>query len=184
MPNNYTTFHNLRLWLSALVGLCALLLCGITAWSIIDGYQRALSEARMQSSRLARSLEEHVSRTMISAQQAMQPVVELAEQHGGVERVTQAPLHALMRDRIAVTPQIRGIIAVKPDGLIHAHGLIFPVQRVLLADREYFALHRQQTSSEYLLSVPLASRTDGKLLIPMTRRVSRPDGSFGGLTGC
>lgn len=181
MPNNYTTFHNLRLWLSALVGLCALLLCSITAWSIVDGYQRALSEARMQSSRLARSLEEHVSRTMISAQQAMQPVVELAEQHGGVGLVEQAPLHALMRDRIAVTPQIRGIIAVAPDGLIHAHGLIFPVPRVQLSDREYFALHRQQASNEYLLSVPLASRTDGKLLIPLTRRVSRPDGSFGGL---
>mgnify|MGYP000860994480 FL=1 len=185
MPHNYTTFYNLRLWLSALFGMFGILLVGITVWSIVDSRERTLDDARLQSSRLARSLEEHASRTMISAQQAMQPVVELVERLGGVDGVAEPPLYALMRDRIAVTPQIRGIIAIRSNGMLHAHGLIYPVGRVSLADRDYFTLHREDPGLEYLLSLPLTSRTDGKLLIPLTRRVSRPDGSFGGviLTG-
>ena len=57
MPHNYTTFYNLRLWLSALFGMFGILLVGITVWSIVDSRERTLDDARLQSSRLARSLE-------------------------------------------------------------------------------------------------------------------------------
>lgn len=181
LSNNHTTFHNLRLWLTALFVLFAVSLSAITVWSVLDSYHRVLNDAGQQATRLARSLEEHVSRTMASSGQAMQPVIDLAEQRGGVEFLPEAEIHVLMRDRIAATPQIRGIIAIKPNGLIHAHGLIYPMKKVSLADRDYFQLHIQDSSLEYLLSRPLASRTDGKLLIPMTRRINLRDGAFGGL---
>lgn len=169
------------MWLTALFVLFAVSLCSITVWSVVDSYQRALNDAGQQSTRLARSLEEHVSRTMASSEQAMQPVVDLATRYGGVDLVPEPEIHTLMRDRIAATPQIRGIIAVKPNGLIHAHGLIYPIGKVSLADRDYFQFHQQDTGLAYLLSRPLASRTDGKLLIPFTRRINTRDGGFGGL---
>ncbi|MDQ5888773.1 MAG: domain S-box protein, partial [Pseudomonadota bacterium] len=80
LSNNHTTFHNLRLWLTALFVLFAVSLSAITVWSVLDSYHRVLNDAGQQATRLARSLEEHVSRTMASSGQAMQPVIDLAEQ--------------------------------------------------------------------------------------------------------
>ena len=82
-----------------------------------------------------------------------------------------------------MTPQIRGIIAIRSNGILHAHGLIYPVGRVSLADRDYFPAPRGPRP-RIPASLPLTSYRR-QIAIPLTRRVSRPDGSFGGviLTG-
>jgi signal transduction histidine kinase/CheY-like chemotaxis protein len=49
------------------------------------------------------------------------------------------------------------------------------------ADREYFKTHTSDSTDRLLIGKPVLSRVSGKWIVPMTRRISRPDGSFGGV---
>lgn len=49
------------------------------------------------------------------------------------------------------------------------------------ADRPLFQYHRDNPSRDLLVSPPVFGRTSGRWVITLTRRVNRPDGSFGGM---
>jgi len=49
------------------------------------------------------------------------------------------------------------------------------------ADRAMFRVHRQADSGAMLLSAPVLGRLSGRWVIPLSRRINRPDGTFGGL---
>jgi diguanylate cyclase (GGDEF)-like protein/PAS domain S-box-containing protein len=50
-----------------------------------------------------------------------------------------------------------------------------------VADREYFMVHIPQDSGKPFLSKPVLSRITGKWTLPITRRLNKSDGSFGGI---
>jgi diguanylate cyclase (GGDEF)-like protein len=50
------------------------------------------------------------------------------------------------------------------------------------SDRWYFQEARRSTSDEIIISPPIRSRLTGLEMIPIARRITKPDGSFGGLT--
>ncbi|MBR7552001.1 hypothetical protein KC220_26000, partial [Mycobacterium tuberculosis] len=52
---------------------------------------------------------------------------------------------------------------------------------VSIADRAYFAYHRDNAERGLRISVPVLSRASGRWVLPLSRRVDRPDGSFGGV---
>jgi diguanylate cyclase (GGDEF)-like protein/PAS domain S-box-containing protein len=56
-----------------------------------------------------------------------------------------------------------------------------PAERKNFADHEYFLHHQADTRDELLVGKPLIGQPPGKWLIPMTRRISRSDGAFGGV---
>jgi diguanylate cyclase (GGDEF)-like protein len=50
------------------------------------------------------------------------------------------------------------------------------------SDRWYFQEARRSTSDKIIISPPIRSRLTGLEMIPIARRITKPDGSFGGLT--
>ncbi|AOX99223.1 PAS domain S-box protein [Jeongeupia sp. USM3] len=161
----------------------ALMVVGIAMlfWATSRDYQQALDEAERQNLSLARSLDEHATRTFVSVEQAMQNIIENLEGLGGVDQADEYLTYLLLRDKVKLAPQVRGIIAIDSHGRIQSHGLEYPTRRVDLSDRSYFRDHRQFPDLRPQIQLPIVSRTDGKWLIPVTRRINRPDGSFGGI---
>ncbi len=50
-----------------------------------------------------------------------------------------------------------------------------------LVDREHFTVHRDRDTGVLFIGKPVLSRRTQKMMIPVTRRVNRPDGSFAGV---
>jgi diguanylate cyclase (GGDEF)-like protein len=50
-----------------------------------------------------------------------------------------------------------------------------------IADREHFAVHAAQDSGKIFIGKPVSAASIGRQLIPLTRRINKPDGSFGGI---
>ncbi|MDW5418807.1 PAS domain S-box protein [Iodobacter sp. CM08] len=150
-------------------------------WMSVRDYQETIKEAERGSLSLARSLDEHATRTMVSVEQSMQNIVENLNQFGGADRADELQMHLVLQDKVKLTPQVRGIITIDSKGLIQSHGLEYPARRINLADRSYFQYHQQFKDTRPMIGNPVLSRSDGKWLIPVTQRIQKPDGQFGGV---
>jgi Cache domain len=162
-------------------GVMVLLVLLTLAWITVRDYHQAIAEAQRSDQSLARALDENATRAFVSVEQAMQNVVEDLDRQGGVDKADEYLMHLLLKDKVRLTPQIRGIITIAPNGQIHSHGLEYPARKVNLADRTYFQYHRHNTTTDPFISEPILSRTDGKWLIALTRRINLPSGEFGGV---
>ncbi|WP_148715546.1 PAS domain S-box protein [Chitinolyticbacter meiyuanensis] len=176
-----TSLQPLRTWLIVLYVVLLVASALALVWVTVRDYHLTVDNLERQQLQLARSLDEHATRTFVSVEQGMQNIVESLETLGGVDQAEEYSMHILLRDKTALTPQTRGIITIDSTGTIRAHGLEYPIRRVNLADREYFSYHRTFDDLRLRIDKPLISRTDNLWLIPVTRRINRLDGSFGGV---
>jgi PAS domain S-box-containing protein len=67
------------------------------------------------------------------------------------------------------------------DGRLLASNLGPVTERIDLSDREHFRVHRERADIGLFVSKPVLGRISNRWSIQLTRRVDRPDGSFGGV---
>ncbi len=65
------------------------------------------------------------------------------------------------------------------DSILDASSL--PARKVNNADRDYFQAHKAHAHLGLLISKPVASRLLGAPIVVLSRRIDKPDGSFGGV---
>ena len=138
-------------------------------------YERseALREASGQLSNLAIAYEEHTLRTLRDIDQVLSLVEDDYKRRGAdvdIQRLVAAGRFdpSLFANIAIVDPSgrlVRGFIPVTID----------------VSDRDYFKVHADSDSGHMYIGAPILGRITGKWVIPASRRVTRPDGSFGGV---
>ena len=73
------------------------------------------------------------------------------------------------------------IVIIGPDGFMKATTEGLHPSPVDLSDREHFRVHINATDDNLFISKPLIGRVTGKPSIQLSRRITNPDGSFGGV---
>jgi diguanylate cyclase (GGDEF)-like protein len=156
------------------IGLLCLVLTFL-AWAFAlerIGYERgeAETEAVRRNSNLALAFEAHTVRSLKSIDQTLQFVM-----HHYREQGKAFDLHTL-----AVSGVIDLSVLAHLDVLDeHGYGLRAP--GVNGSDREFFRFHRDNPSEDLLIGKPTVGRVTGRSSLHMTRRIDKPDGSFGGV---
>jgi PAS domain S-box-containing protein len=135
----------------------------------------ALAERR--NSNLAVALEQYAIRTVHNADAVLQ-LVEMEYDRQG-EKISIEKLlfnHAISNDIF------KGIGIINEQGRLVQLNINFHSDTLLnFLDRDYFAYHLKNKDEKLFISKPVLSKTIGKPVIVLSRRINKKDGSFGGV---
>ncbi|WP_051296589.1 ATP-binding protein [Anaeroarcus burkinensis] len=135
----------------------------------------AMEEARKETGNIARAFEEHMIRTIKSADQA---ALFLKYQYEKDGKVIDIPKY--IREG-SLLPQTFVLISVADEnGELQISSQV-PFVASNIKDREHFSVHKERDTGKLFISKPVKGRSSGKWSIQMTRRINKPNGSFGGV---
>jgi diguanylate cyclase (GGDEF)-like protein/PAS domain S-box-containing protein len=161
----------------ATVVVAALLLISLVWLATVrlthDELEAAIKSAYRQNANLALAFEQHSLSTIQSVDHLLQDVIgSYGPRHlldvGASERARAA--NSGTGKLVAVTDETGKVLAGE-----------YALESRDLADREFFALHRDRDRGTVVVGVPLVGSMSGRVIIPLSRRMSFPDGTFAGV---
>ncbi|MBB4225753.1 GGDEF domain-containing protein [Variovorax guangxiensis] len=162
------------------VALVCLGLLAIDGWNSWQSRQLHLRQMSVATSNLARAMAQQADDQIKLADTVLVGLVERIESEGtGPAEV--ARLREFLALRVAQLPQLDGLHIYDEDGNWVANSRQIWPQNLNNAEREYFQFHRASASRGPHVGVPVTSRTNGRALVPISRRINHADGSFAGV---
>jgi len=141
-------------------------------------YEQAESNARIarDGRNLATAVAGQADRALASADRVLRVIAALSVSEG-----SSFDLKAL--DGAAeLTNQLAFLVAITDaNGLVVQSTLPGAVTEISLADREYFLVHAEHRVTGLYVSAPVFGSTSRRWTLQLTRAITRPDGSFGGI---
>jgi len=160
-----------------IAGSLALIVLGWTAlFHLIEREKgQAIEKAGVANASLARAYAEHVRAGLKVIDTYTWDLATNIERLG----LKRVKLSASWRSLDATVPFILQISVLDAAGDMVASAPEF--QRVALADREHYRVHRDSSNARLFIATPVRFRTAGKWTVPVSRRLFARDGSFAGV---
>ena len=159
---------------AAAAAMLALLWAGI--WFHLETIRNhEIAEAETNARNLVRTFEEHMLRTLSAIDQVLLRMRALYAEHP--ERFDFA---REMPEAQAILKVAVGAYVSDADGRV-VWSTTGTGQGSYVGDREHFLVHAQSREDRVYVSKPVTGRVSGRPSIQVTRRITRPDGSFGGV---
>ncbi|AOJ77704.1 sensor domain-containing diguanylate cyclase [Burkholderia ubonensis] len=154
---------------------------GLSASLLIEARRDAYDHAIENARNLMLLIERDISRNIELYDLSLQNVVDgLADPELAALPATQR--HRMLFDRAANGAYLGAIFVMDTRGNIVIDSGVSPPRQGNFSDRDYFTVHRDGLAQGLYISRPYASRLrNGALTIALSRRIDRPDGSFGGI---
>jgi PAS domain S-box-containing protein len=170
-----------RLGVNTAILLFNAVLIGIL-WYVVFGLVRAEHENAIRTAidrndNLAIAFEQYTIRTIESADAAIKHLVREYARHSG--KLDPAIFFEdFTFDNTAFT---RLILANESGEAVTVSSTGKPLRWVSVEGLEYFQAHIGRDSGELFIGKPAVDRITGKTVIPVTRRINKVDGKFGGI---
>ena len=158
----------------ALVIALIVLIWAAILYKIRSEEELVIHSVNVENLNLARAFEEHTIRTLKSVDQAVLFLKFQYEKYG---------------DKVDIAEYVREGMIISTIfnqlGVIDEHGIYILSnlpnhKKIDLSDREHFKVHKERDTNQLFISKPVLGRASKKWSIQMTRRINKPDGSFGG----
>lgn len=149
---------------------------GLVVWKALQAKASALERGQTATQNLAHSLAEQASHTFLAVDIAMNGIAELLKYRAPLpER-----LNPFLADTVNALPQLHDLNVIDANG-IWQYSSLLEMPRDNCADREFFIYHRDTPGNTLRIGTPIKSRLTGRMAIILTKRITRQDGSFGGV---
>jgi diguanylate cyclase (GGDEF)-like protein len=164
--------------IALLAAFCVLLpvICG---WSLWTAREAQLEETSASTANMALALAAQAETSFKVADVVLAETVERVEQDGA-EGAAGERLRQRFQHITAHSAEVHGLFVYGADGSWQVATQAQPPQ-ANNADREYFRYHQANPDRRSHVGKPVRSRSSGVMVIPVSRRIDRPDGSFGGV---
>ncbi|MEQ9942862.1 sensor domain-containing diguanylate cyclase [Pectobacterium aroidearum] len=152
----------------------------LNGWAVFNSHQQLIDSTERNAKNLSLSLARHAEDTFLQVDILLQDLQERIEQDG------QSPaqlnrLGDILKNRKATLPQLHGIFIYDDKGEWLVNSGIAKPANANNADREYFKYHQSNVSQTMHIGSVIQSRSTGDLIIPVSMRINKPDGSFNGV---
>ncbi|CAK9889791.1 MULTISPECIES: sensor domain-containing diguanylate cyclase [Pseudomonas] len=168
-----------RLILSFML-VVVLLFVGIEGWRIWRDYRHAFASAHDSVTNLASATAQHAEDAIRQVDVVTAMLGERLE-GDGFARMNLPRLHQLLKQQAKLMPQLHGLFVYGSDGHWIVTDKIDTPTNANNADRDYFEYHRTHDDRGVYIGAVVKSRSTGDLIIPISRRLNNPDGSFFGV---
>ena len=172
--------HILATWgIAGFIAIACAVLIGLATSHIISQRSEIMADSRKDTANLASTLVQHAELTFRTADAVLIGIVERLE-HEPLDSAARQRLTALFAQEIQHSTQFIGFAIIDSDGamVVNARGDTRPDQ---FSDRDFFIYHRTHDDRELHIGNPYRGNLTQKWIIPATRRINRPDGTFGGV---
>ncbi|WP_441295452.1 PDC sensor domain-containing protein, partial [Massilia oculi] len=158
--------------------LCLLLL----TIQISDGWRarkERLAEVAVATTNMSHALAAQAESAVRVVDTVLAGVVERVETDG-MKGTGRPRLQLHLKNMATEVDELHGLFVFGPDG----HWLMTSQDRLPLYtvdDREYFQYHVRNPDRFVHVGKPVRSRSSGEWVLPVSRRLNNPDGTFGGV---
>ena len=94
---------------------------------------------------------------------------------------SEEALHQQLHNIFQGFLQGQALLLFGPDGKMRAHSREFPTPPVTVSDRPYFRAHADKIDDTLYIASPTRNRVNNNWMISLSRRLSTPQGDFGGV---
>jgi len=159
----------------------SLFMTALCAVSLYQSRQDAFNHATETARNIAVIAERDIERNFELYELSLQAVVD-GINDPEIMRLPPGLRRQVLFDRAATASYLGSILVIDPNGNVTIDSGSKVPRKVNFADRPYFTVHRDNPNLGLYVSDPYLSRLRGNSpSIAISRRISRPDGSFGGV---
>ncbi|WP_158742126.1 ATP-binding protein [Acidisphaera sp. L21] len=166
----------------SLIGLLVIgvLLMAVLGWVLAESRLAAWRYAAGTATNLVTALQRDIDRTISSYDLSMQATVRALDVPA-FALVDPVSRQQLLFDGSIEARNMGSMFVMDADGkVIHDSGPLSHGDKVL-ADRDYFTIHRDQPDAGLYISRPYRSRMTGEWSVALSRRIAGPQGQFAGV---
>lgn len=163
-------------WLMILLGSVLVISVWWCGWQqVIADHDRTMWEASKETMNLAGALEEDVQRIFANVDKELLNLQKICEQEGSSSLVLATYFQAVIKDpayaQVAAYDEKGTRIAVSFQTTLSENDLAF----------DAFQNHKSKATQGLVIGRRVQSKSNGESVIPLSRRINKPDGSFGGI---
>ena len=163
----------------AFLSAFCLLLVAFVSWDAWQARKQRLADTATVTANMALALAAQGESTIRVVDTVLAGVVERIE-HDGLDRTDRQRLRTHLRNMVSQVNELHGLFVYGADGSWVVTALDEPMQGNN-SDRAYFRHHRVSKDRGVYVGLPVRSRSTGVWILPVSRRLNNPDGSFGGV---
>ncbi|MCF4129201.1 sensor domain-containing diguanylate cyclase [Methylobacterium sp. SyP6R] len=168
-----------RAWIG--LGILAPLgMVAVCSAMLLDLRRDAWDKAEQTAQNLLQVIERDVDRNVEIIDLALRGVIEnltLPE----LEQIAPEYRQRILFDRAVNAKDLGVMLVLDENGDAAYDAANWPARRLNNAQRAYFQAHRADPALGLRFSEPLVSNLTGKPIVVLSRRIDKPDGSFGGV---
>jgi diguanylate cyclase (GGDEF)-like protein/PAS domain S-box-containing protein len=154
----------------------------LNGWSTVENRAAVIAEDYSETTNLVRSLAQHAHDTMKFADIMLVAMRDNLE-GGGWDRKQIALLQREALADVANMPSVHGVLIFDATGKWVVNSLSRPSASLVATNETYFKYHQTHADRDIRIGDLLPCRivTDCTFVIPVSRRIDAPDGSFAGV---
>ena len=173
------SFRSARTWI-ALGVLAPFGMLAASGLMLADLRQDAWDKAEQTSRNLVQVLERDIARNIEMYDLSIQAAADNLK-IPGLPELTPELRQLILFDRAATARDMGVMIVIDEHGDIVADIDAVPPRKGNYLDREYFQVQKARAGLGLYVGQPIVSRLTGERMLPFSRRINKPDGTFGGV---
>ncbi|WP_298966866.1 sensor domain-containing diguanylate cyclase [uncultured Methylobacterium sp.] len=152
----------------------------VSALMLLELRQDAWDKAEQTSRNLLQVIERDVARNIELLDLSLRGVQDNLRAPG-LDEASPEIRHLTLFDRATSAKDIGLMMVLDEHGRAVESSPRSPAPTGSFADRDYFRVHVARPDLGLYLGPPVVSRVTGERMLPLSRRITKPDGTFGGV---